>query len=188
MRISKPVEIDNISQALSKGTCPVCAFLKNEQSVLLKGGINPASVSALCNFHAWALASAVNVENAAKIFLNLIRRSKDNGTGSNCSVCERLAEAEVAQSKNLLVDLGRGHILSWFRQQGVVCQVHGAHLRELAPLELQPVIEEVIQRSNRDIEENLQNLLRRASAGHHEGSGALGRAAELLTSQRGVNR
>lgn len=187
MRISKPVEIDSISQALSKGTCPVCALLKNEQSVLLKGGMSPAAVRALCNFHAWALASAVNVENAARIFLNVLRRNRENRTYLSCSVCDRLLEEEIEQSKNLLSHLGTGHLLSWFRQQGVICQLHGAHLRELASPELRPIIEEVIQRSSRDIEENLENLLRRASAGHHEGSGALGRAAELLTSQRGVN-
>lgn len=187
MRISKPVEIESISQALGKGSCPVCALLKNEQSVLLKGGMSPVTVCALCNFHAWALASAVNVENAARIFLNVLRRRKESRTHPNCSVCERLLEAEVEQSKKLLSHLGTGHLLNWFRQQGVICQVHGAHLRELASSELRPIIEEVIQRSSRDIEENLENLLRRASAGRHEGSGALGRAAELLTSQRGVN-
>ncbi len=32
MRLAKPLELDRISQVLAKGTCPICAFLKNDQA------------------------------------------------------------------------------------------------------------------------------------------------------------
>lgn len=189
MRLGKPIEIDSISDALGKAACPICAYLKNEQASLLKGGLNPTSIVEICNFHAWALAAAVNVENAASIFLNVLRhRASGDHSGLGCSICARLVQDEVTQSRNLLAQLRDGHTLNWFSEHGVVCQMYGDHLAELASPELKSIIEEVANRSTRHIEEALENLRRRAGSGRHEGSGALGRAAELLTSQRGVNR
>jgi PII-like signaling protein len=92
MRLSKPIEIEGVSQTLAKGNCPVCAFLKNSQSALLQGGLAPEEVSGICNFHAWALAAAVNVANAAKVFQNLLRLG-ENDKWHGKSLQEALVEA-----------------------------------------------------------------------------------------------
>jgi hypothetical protein len=105
MRLSKPVEIQGVSQTLAKGNCPVCAFLRNSQSALLQGGLRPEEVSGICNFHAWALAAAVNVTNAAKIFQNLLRLGCDGS--QECSFCVRLREAEQAQLRELVGQMDR---------------------------------------------------------------------------------
>ena len=190
MRISNPVKIDNVSQTLAKGGSALCAFQKNEQSVLLKGGMRPDEFTDLCNFHAWALAAAVDVNHAANVFLSVLKHrsamglSKDHG----CSVCARLLEAEVAQLKELLLTLKGRLVLKWMEQQGTLCAVHGDHLRQLAPSELHPTIDEIVSRTARDLETDLEALLLRPGFHAHSGGGALGRVAEFLTSQRGVNR
>jgi hypothetical protein len=48
MRLSKPIEIDGVSQTLAKGNYPVCVFLKNSQSTLLQGGFYPEEVRDVC--------------------------------------------------------------------------------------------------------------------------------------------
>lgn len=190
MRLSKPVELDRISQALAKGACPICVFLKNEQSALLKGDMPPDKVTALCNFHAWALAAAVNVENAAQIFLKVLRHRSDSSTaaGPQCSFCSQLLQQEVVEIKELLEQMKGGLVLDWMKQQGTLCWLHADHLRQLAPLKLHSTIEEIVERSSKALEAELEALLRRSAAGERTGGGMLGRAAEFLTAQRGVNR
>lgn len=189
MRLSKPVELDRISQALAKGACPICVFLKNEQSALLRGDMPPEKVTSLCNFHAWALAAAVNVENAARIFLNVVRHpAADSPTAApQCSFCAQLLQQEVVEIKELLTQLKGGLVLDWMKQQGTLCRLHADHVRQLAPLKLHSTIDEIVERSAKTLEAELEALLRRSATGERTGGGMLGRAAEFLTAQRGVN-
>jgi len=190
MRVSNPVKIENISQALAKGGCAVCAYLKNEQAALLKGAMRPDEISDLCNFHAWAFAAASDVHLAANVFLSILRRRSEHGINrqDSCSVCDRLLLAEVAQLKELVSTLRRGLVLKWMEQQGSICSIHGDHLRQLAPEELRSTIDEIVTRTATHLETDLEGLLVHAGGQEHIGGGALGRAAEFLTSQRGVNR
>jgi hypothetical protein len=187
MRINKPVELERITQVLAKGACPICAFLKNEQAALLRGKLKPAEVTDLCNFHAWALAAAMEGQNAAQMFLNVLRhrRSQPASSSGPCSFCSRLLQQEVVELRELIEQMNGGLVLEWMRQSGTLCQLHGNHLRQLAPLKLHPVIDEIMQRSSRSIEFELESVLRRSAAGK-SGGGVLGRAAELLVSQRGI--
>jgi hypothetical protein len=187
MRVSKPVELDRISQALARSGCPICAFLKNEQAALLRGRLAPDRVSSLCNFHAWALAAAIESDNAARIFLQVLRQVGNRESSSQCSFCARLLEQEVTQLKDLIAQMNRRLVANWMKEQGILCRLHAEHLRQLAPLKLHAMIDEIIERSRHELEAELENLLRRAAAGERAGGGVLGRAAEFLTSQRGVN-
>jgi hypothetical protein len=186
MRVGKPVELEGISQALSKGGCPICAFLKNEQSALLRGQLPPDQVASLCNFHAWALAAAIETENAARIFLHVLRRNTDQKS-EQCSFCSRLLQQEVAQLKDLIAQMSRTLVANWMKEQGTMCRLHAEHLKQLAPLRLHAMIDEIVERSDAELQGELESLLRRAAAGERTGGGVLGRAAEFLTSQRGVN-
>jgi hypothetical protein len=190
MRISNPIKIENISQALAKGGCAVCACLKNEQSALLKGTMQTHEIVDLCNFHSWAFAAASDVHQAANVFLKILKRRSERGLGhrESCYICDRLLLTEVSQLKELLSTLKRGLVLEWMEQQGTICAIHGDHLRQLAPADLRSTIDEIVSRTAKSLETELAALL--IHSGRHEGSGggALGRAAEFLTSQRGVNR
>ncbi len=66
------------------------------------------------------------------------------------------------------------------------CLTHGAHLRELAPPKLHPLIDEVMQQSIRKSQADLENVLNRTEAGRGTGGGVLGRVAEVLVAQRGL--
>jgi hypothetical protein len=186
MRISKPVDIEDISQVLAKGGCAICAFLRNEQSALLRGGLRPDEITGICNFHAWALAAAVDIENTARTFLALLRRGNERDTNS-CTFCSRLLEHEVVQLKDLIAQMNRGLVAAWMRQQGTLCQMHADHLRQLAPLKLHKMIDEIVGRTAQELETQLEDVLRRCAGGKGSGGGVLGRAAEFLVSQRGIN-
>lgn len=190
MRISNPIKIDSVSQALARGGCAVCAYLKNEQSVLLKGGIRPDEFEDLCNFHAWALAAAVDVHNAAEVFLTVLKRraGKSWSQHDSCSICSHLLQTELSQLKELLSTLKRGLVLKWMEQQGTLCSIHADHLRQLAPIGLHSAIDEIVSRTAHNLKADLATLLLRPGSHVGSGGGALGRAAEFLTSQRGVNR
>ena len=186
MRLREPVDLRRISQALGKGSCPICAFLRNEQSALLKGGLPPGEVTDLCNFHAWALAAAVDSRNAAEVLLNVLRQTAHHGEHS-CSFCTRLQEHEIIQLKDLATQMSRGLITDWMRQQGTLCRSHGEHLRQLAPVKLHGIIDEVIGRTNATVKRGLEHLLGSDLRGDRAGSGVLGHAAEFLASQRGIH-
>jgi hypothetical protein len=98
------VELNDISQVLAKGACPICAFLKNDQAALLRGELHPDEVAALCNFHAWALAAAIDRNSVAQIFLNLLNREppKDRDSTGQCWACSQLVEREVIHIKELI--------------------------------------------------------------------------------------
>jgi hypothetical protein len=185
MRLTKPIEIRGVSQTLAKGNCPVCAFLKNSQSALLQGGLPPENVTGICNFHAWALAAAVNVTNAAQVFRNLLRLGYN--VSQPCSFCERLREAEQAQLKELIGQMDRHLVLDWMKHHGVLCRPHAARIRQIAPVRLHGAFEEVEHRAVAELDSELQNLLSRSATGETSGSGVLGRVAEFLMSQRGIN-
>jgi hypothetical protein len=181
----KPVELDRISQTLAKGACPICAYLKNDQAALLRGELPPEQVTGLCNFHAWALAAAVDRENVVLIFLNALRRQSPP---DHCSVCQHLVQREVIHIGELIEQMSGGLVLDWMRRQGTFCRLHAEHVRELAPLKFHPVIDEIMDRSRQTLQTELEDLLRHTESGKGTGGGALGRAAEFLVSQRGINR
>jgi hypothetical protein len=192
MRLMKPLELDRISQVLAKGSCPICAFVKNDQAALLRGELQPDRVTDLCNFHAWALAAAVDRDKVARIFLQVLTRQMSRPPVSSvgqCSVCSQLVQQEVIHIQELIAQLEAGGlVLDWIKRQGTFCLSHANHLRELAPSRLHPVIDEIMDRSAKALATNLENLLLRTEAGKGTGGGALGRAAEFLASQRGINR
>jgi hypothetical protein len=185
MRLSKPIEIEGVSQTLAKGNCPVCVFLKNSQSVLLQGGLAPEEVSGICNFHAWALAAAVNFANAAKIFQNLLRLGCEGS--QECSFCLHLRESEKSQLRELVEQLDRHLVLDWIMHHGVLCRPHSRRIRRIAAVRLHGAIDEIDRRTSSDLNAELETLIARSADGERAGAGVLGRVAEFLMSQRGIN-
>ena len=191
MRLGKPLELEDISQVLAKGACPICAFLKNDQAALVRGGLPPGQVTGLCNFHAWALAAVVDRNNVAQIYLNVLARAgagKRATRNEPCSFCSRLLQQEVIHIKELIEQMNGELVLGWITKHGTFCFAHADHLRQLAPARFHPVIDEVMERSATALRSDLENLLRREESGKGTGGGILGRVAEFLASQRGINR
>ena len=187
MRLSKPVELDQISQVLSRAGCPICTFLRNEQAALLRGGIKAREVTGLCNFHSWALAAAISSKSAAEIFLNVLRQLDPAHPGP-CSFCARIAKYEAELLKEMAVNLESGLVSNWMSHQGIFCGPHALQLKQFAPAGLHERIDGIQQRTQNEVREGLEQLLQRFETDKHSGSGILGRAAEFVSSQRGIGR
>ena len=190
MRLTRPVEVDRIAQVLAKGACPICALVKNDQGLLLRGEIPPEEVCGLCNFHAWLLAAAVDKDYVVRVFVGVLRKqiAVPRDADSQCSFCSRLVKQEVVHIRELITQMQAGLVLDWMKRQGTFCLLHGEHVRQLAPSEFHPVIDEILRRSAKAVETDLENLLHRTESGKGTGGGVLGRAAEFLVSQRGINQ
>jgi hypothetical protein len=184
MRLTKPVDVERISQVLGKGACPICAYLKNDQAAFLRGELCPDQVTGVCNFHAWALAAAIDRQTVAHIFLNAINRLTSS---DRCSVCDYLVQREVLHIKELIEQMNTRLMLDWLKRQGTFCRLHADHIRQLSPVKFHAVVDEIVQRSKEALKVELQNLLDRADEDKGTGGGVLGRAAEFLVSQRGTN-
>ncbi len=68
----------NVSQALTKGTCPICAILKDFQWTLVE--TRPQSDLRVCNSHGWALAGSTAKlsrstpgESVTNVFLEMLK-------------------------------------------------------------------------------------------------------------------
>jgi Mn-dependent DtxR family transcriptional regulator len=184
MRLSKPVDIQEISQALQKDACPICMLLKNLQATALRN-VTSAEVVGLCNFHAWALAAAVDLARVAEVFLKLLD-SADPAHPVTCSICARIREEEEQRLKELVDKMLGNNLRNWLVEQGSICLPHSEKLLRVAPVKLRPSIEKLIARRRADLSKELEEVRDQARLGEHRGGGVLGHAAEFLVSQRGV--
>lgn len=127
----------------------------------------------------------VNVTNAEKVFQTLLRLGC-NGSRPR-SFCERLRETEQAQLKELIGQMHRNLVLDWMKRHGALCRPHAARIRQIAPVRFRGAFEEVEHRTVAELDSELQNLLSRSATREKSGAGVLGRVAEFLMSQRGIN-
>jgi hypothetical protein len=185
VRLSKPIAISGVSQALAKGGCPVCACLKNAQSGLLQGGLRADEVEGICNFHAWALAAAVGVETAARVFHRLPRSGFDGS--QSCSFCVRLRNARDPRLREFASDLQRQLVFDWIAQRGSLCRPHIKELLQIVPVKLQKTLMDLDERMSSMLASELQDLVTRCRCGEPLGAGVLGRVAEFLITQRGLD-
>ncbi len=72
----------------------------------------------------------------------------------------------------------------WMKRQGTLCLELGRKVKEFAPLRLQMLVDEIVERNRAELEEELETFLEQLKHGIHEGGGLLGRAAEFLVGQR----
>lgn len=184
MRFNTPVEYKTIDEALVKGGCPFCTYLKYYQSSLLID-INPREVSGLCKFHVWAMAAAANKTVVSSVFRSLIKASRVQVT-TECSLCKAVAVEEDSRMKEFAGDMARVRILDWISVHGTFCIPHGTKFIDYLPENLKTVITTVLQRSATDLEGALASLDYVRSTEKAAGGGILGRAAEFLASQRGL--
>ncbi len=170
----------NVSQALTKGTCPICAILKDFQWTLVET-TRPQSDLRVCNFHGWALARSraklsrsTPGESVTTVFLEMLKPPLVGKVNSEeCTLCHRVVEEETTRLRELAQKLQRTMFAQWMKSQGTLCLEHGRKVKEFVPLRLRTLVDEIVER----------NQLKH---GIHEGGGLLGRAAEFLVGQRGL--
>jgi len=193
MKAEPSVAVTSISQALVKGTCPICGILKDFQGTLSENTVPKADMR-LCNFHGWALARSRGKlsrstpgEAVSAVFLEMLKVPlAGKAHTSDCSLCQQVFEEEVMRLRELAQKLQGAMFVQWMKTQGTLCIEHGRKIKEFVPLRLRAVIDEVVERNRIELERELEDFREQLKHGNHEGGGLLGRAAEFLVGQRGL--
>jgi hypothetical protein len=182
-------EYKSVLELLSKQPgCPVCAFLKNEQTSLLQRGSD--SSDGLCNAHAWGFAAVGDADVAAPALLRSLEQA-DKPAERNpqgCWLCNRLRGAEDRAVSDLSSGEGRAVSTIWLKEGGAFCAPHAATLRKSSDPNTASLIDKSDLRKRSELITILKALTSHERRGATEQAGALGRAAEYLVSQRGLPR
>ncbi len=189
MKTDYSASLDGISQTLARERCSVCSSLI-QCEVDLTENDRSVDLSHICNHHAWALAKAAPAQRAARIFIRLVESQDlpDDGPDRTCDLCARVQEEERITLEDMVTELKKPKVREWLRLQGTFCLAHSKRLARMVPDDLVELIAHVTVRSRAELLEDLRILLVRRAQGDRTGWGVLGRAAEFLTSQRGLTR
>lgn len=193
MKTEAAVAAARLSQALTKGACPICGILKDFQWTLAESTKPQASLR-LCNFHVWALARSRDSlarstpgEAVTNLFLEMLRGPLLGKVHSDeCEMCHRLLDEEVTRLRELAQKLQDAMFGQWMKAQGTLCLDHGRKVKEFVPLQLKPLIDEILERNRAELQRELEAFGEQLKHGIHTGGGLLGRAAEFLVGQRGL--
>jgi len=188
MSATKAVRGHALSEAVARGTCPLCTVLRHRQTQLIEDKGIP-NATHLCNHHAWSLARSAPAAAASAVFLrSLYARQHDemHGEAQKCDFCEALRQEEAEKLKELVEKLKTPAFLEWMRLNWTLCLRHASKVAESLPTEARTVIAELLSRTVTELERDLAEYCKVARRGEHAGGGVLGRAAEFLVSQRGI--
>ncbi|MFY9911801.1 MAG: hypothetical protein WCF22_04870 [Candidatus Sulfotelmatobacter sp.] len=193
MKTEAAVVASSLSQALTKGTCPICGILKDFQWTLAES-TTPQVGLRLCNFHVWALARSRDSiarstpgEAVTNVFLEMLQSPLLGKVSSDeCVSCHRLVEEEVTRLRELAQKLQGAMFAEWMKTQGTLCLDHARKVKEFVPLQLRTLIDEVVERNRAELRQELETFHEQLKHGIHTGGGLLGRAAEFLVGQRGL--
>lgn len=183
----------NVSQLLTKGTCPICGRLRDFQRTLTETAELQLGLR-LCNFHGWALARSRGKlsrstpgERVTTVFLEMLKQPPVGKVGvEDCSLCHRILEEEVMRLRDLGQELQGAVFSQWMRRQGTLCLEHARKLKGFVSLRLRGLVDEIVERNRAELEQELEAFREQLKHGIHEGGGLLGRAAEFLVGQRGL--
>lgn len=190
MNEAKTVFKEDVTQAFAKGHCPVCCLVAEFQEQLI-AGTQRAEISMLCNYHAWMMAKGAPADRAAKVFLQLLERSKNSqgvSTDESCTFCEQLRTEEVSRLEEVSEEFKRPHSREWMKLHVSFCLKHASQLDHLLTPPMRQLLLEISIRSHNELKQELNILLEHLRRGDRTGWGVLGRAAEFLTSRRGMRR
>jgi hypothetical protein len=194
MKPEAALSANSVSQTLARGTCPICAVLKDYQWTLATTA-QPSTDLRLCNFHCWSLARSRGSglsrstpgETATGVFLEMIREPLIGKVPSeDCDLCRRVSNEEMGRLRELGKKFQSTVFSQWMASQGTLCVDHGRKLKEFVPLKFGKVIDDIIGRTRAELQEELERFREQLKHGNHEGGGLLGRVAEFLVGQRGL--
>jgi hypothetical protein len=179
------VVYQTVLQVLRESGCPFCRFLKEFQTSRLQNR-SEAETHRLCNFHAWGLAAVQDAPIAAQAFIGFLNEVEANANGARaCSVYDEVKAEEDLRIRELATWLHRPDVADWLRTRAVLCIPHATRLRRQVPPVLASRIDAVVQNCRRQLMRELDQLCNEPSI-DRTGWGTLGRAAEFLVSQRGL--
>jgi hypothetical protein len=173
---------------LSKVGCPVCAELKEFQNFLLKN-LRPYECTRVCNLHAWVIANSSPAESVATMFLAWLRNSKwrpAHPTPSECNICKRMKLEKEMRLTEFCDELGMMQPNAWLEKHGMLCLRHCRELIDKLPGACRKPVEQGMSQKVVELEQELADFLERVIHGEHAGGGILGRAAEYLVANRGI--
>jgi len=178
----------SITSIATRNACPVCAALRDYQTGLLKQ-LKPGECQRFCNTHGWMLANSAPAETVVAIFLRAVAdpswRAASAASGE-CDVCKKIQCEKERRLLEIAEQLHEPRLRSWLHDYGMLCARHGREVMTKLPESMQESIEELIERNSGEIAEILEDYLQRVQQGSHVGGGVLGRAAEFLVGQRGI--
>ena len=182
-----------VSQAVTKGSCPICEILKDFQWTLAETTLPQANLR-LCNFHVWALARSRGKlsrstpgETVTSVFLDILKSPLvGKARTEECTLCHRVLAEEVARLRELAQRFQSPMFVQWMTSHGSLCLDHAPKLKEFVPLRMRPSIDKIVERNRSALERELEAFREQLRHGIHEGGGILGRVAEFLVGQRGL--
>jgi hypothetical protein len=185
--------LPTVSQALAKGTCPICEILKDFQWTLAEAA-RPEPNLRLCNFHVWSLARSRGKlsrstpgETVSNVFLALLKGPlAGKARSEDCALCHRVLEEEASRLRELARKFDSAMFVQWMKTNGSLCRDRAHKLKEFVPLRFRTMIDEIVERKRTEFLQELEDFRKQLKHGIHEGGGLLGRVAEFLVGQRGL--
>lgn len=177
-----------ITTIVARNSCPICVALREFHNDLVKH-LEPDDCGTFCNTHAWAIARAAPAESVATIFLRAVINPEWRAVArapNQCDFCKKLHEEKELRLNEIAQQLGDPQLRYWLRDYGMFCLRHCRDITGKLPQDLQRTIQELMARNSGEIVEILEDLLQQLKRGSHAGGGVLGRAAEFLVAQRGI--
>lgn len=177
-----------ITSIATRSACPVCAALREYQNNWLKQ-LKPEECERFCNTHGWIVANSAPAESVVTIFLRAMANPAwrvVSPSSGECDLCKRMLDEKKRRLQEIAEQLHEPRLRSWLHDYGMLCARHGREVMAKLPDSLQTSIQELIERNSGEIVEILEDYLQRLKQGTHAGGGVLGRAAEFLVAQRGI--
>jgi hypothetical protein len=177
-----------ITSIATRNACPVCVALREFQNDLLKN-LKPEECQRFCNTHGWVIANSAPGQAVASIFLRAIANPAwrpASPVPEECDLCRAMHGEKEMRLGEVVEQLREPRLRSWLHDYGMLCSRHGREVMGKLPEDLQKSIQELIARNSGEIVDILQDYLRRVKQGSNVGGGVLGRAAEFLVAQRGI--
>jgi hypothetical protein len=112
---------------------------------------------------------------------------KEEWTGANCGVCASIAEEEERKLGKFARSLGKPESLLRLQERGGICIPHARKLLDRVPDRVRDEIILALQKRVVELRRELTTLSRSAKAGEAIHPGVLGRAAEFLVANRGLD-
>jgi hypothetical protein len=177
-----------ITTIAARSSCAICVALREFQSDLVKH-LQPDDCKHFCNTHAWVVANSAPAESVATIFLRAIANPEWRPAApvrSQCDLCRKMYEEKESRLNEIAEQVRDPKLRSWLHDCGMLCARHGREVMTKVPEDLQVSIQELMVRNGGEIVEILGDFLQQVKKGSHVGGGVLGRAAEFLVAQRGI--
>lgn len=177
-----------ITTIVARSSCPICVALREFQTDLIMH-LAPDDCQRFCNTHAWVVANAAPAETGATIFLKAITSTEWRPAVSvpdQCDICKKMHQEKELRLDEIAKQLRDPKLRSWLHNYGMFCSRHSGEVTAKLPEDLKKSIQELKTRNSGEIIEILGEFLQQVKKGSHAGGGILGRAAEFLVSQRGI--